>query len=144
MDSSALVKRYVLETGTEKINETYLEVLNGAATLHFSVWNIGEVLGALDAYYRRKWLAREDYQAARESFISETLRLIRLGAAEVAPVRSKWLAQSWALVEEYHIYQADALQIVAAKNMAVDQLLSGDQRLIEVSRKADINGIYLG
>ena len=75
MDSSALVKRYVLEEGTEKINETYLEVLNGAATLHFSVWNMGEVLGAFDTYHRRKWLESEDYQKVRESFITETLRL---------------------------------------------------------------------
>ena len=52
--------------------------------------------------------------------------------------------QSWALVEKYHIYQADALQIVSAKNLAADQLLSGDQRLVEVSRKEDIIATYLG
>jgi len=52
LDSSAIVKRYVLEEGTKKVQETYLEALNGAASLYFSIWNIGEVLGALHAYYR--------------------------------------------------------------------------------------------
>jgi predicted nucleic acid-binding protein len=56
LDSSAIIKRYVLEEGSDKVKEIYLEALNGAATLHFSVWNLGEVLGALDAYHRRSWL----------------------------------------------------------------------------------------
>lgn len=94
LDSSAIVKRYVLEQGTDKIKETYFEAFNGAAAQHFSVWNVGEVLGALDTYHRREWLESEDYRAARESFIAETVRLIKLGAAKVVPVKSKLLAQA--------------------------------------------------
>jgi predicted nucleic acid-binding protein len=56
LDSNAIIKRYVLEEGSDKVKEIYLEALNGAATLHFSVWNLGEVLEALDAYHRRSWL----------------------------------------------------------------------------------------
>lgn len=144
LDSSAIIKRYVLEQGTEKIQETYLEAFNGAVVLHFSVWNIGEVLGALDTYYRRKWLESEDYRAARESFIAETARLLKLGVAKVVPVKSKLLAQAWILVEKHHIYEADALQIVSAKNVDADQLLSGDQRLVDISRKEKVNAAYLG
>lgn len=144
LDSSAIIKRYVLEQGTEKIQETYLEAFNGAAILHFSVWNIGEVLGALDTYYRRKWLESDDYRAARESFIAETARLLKLGVAKVVPVKSKLLAQAWILVEKHHIYEADALQIVSAKNVDADQLLSGDQRLVDISRKEKVNAAYLG
>jgi len=144
LDSSAIVKRYVLEEGSNKVKEIYLEAFNGAATLHFSVWNVGEVLGALDTYYRRNWLESEDYRAARESFIAETVRLIKLGVAKVVPVKSKLLAQSWLLVEKHHIYEADALQIVSAKNLGADQLLSGDQRLVDISRKEEVNAAYLG
>jgi len=144
LDSSAIVKRYVLEEGTEKVKETYLDALNGAASLHFSVWNIGEVLGALHYYYRRKWLESEDYTAARGSFLAETTRLIKLGVAKVVPVRSKLLTQSCLLIEKYHIYEADALQIVSAKNLGADQLLSGDRRLVDVSQEEGINADYLG
>ncbi len=144
LDSSAIVKRYVLEEGTEKINDTYLEALSGTASLHFSIWNIGEVLGALQTYYRRKWLESEDYTTARESFIAETTRLIKLGVAKVAPLRSKLLTQSWLFVEKYHIYVADALQIVSAKNLDVDRLLSGDRRLVDVSREEGVDSDYLG
>ena len=86
----------------------------------------------------------EDYTAARESFIAETTKLIRLGVAKVTPVRSKLLTQSWLLVEKYHIYQADALQVVSAKNVGVEQLLSGDRRLVDVSREEGIDSDYLG
>jgi len=144
LDSSAIVKRYVLEEGTDKIRETYLEALNGAATLHFSVWNIGEVLGALDTYHRRNWLDNDDYRDTRESFITETMRLIKLGVTKVVPVKSKLLAQSWLLIEKHHIYEADALQIVTAKNIDADQLLSGDQRLVDTARKEKVNAAYLG
>ena len=144
LDSSAIVKRYVLEEGTEKIKETYLEALNGAASLHFSVWNIGEVLGVLHAYHRRKWLESEDYTAARESFLAETTRLIKLGVAKIIPVKTKLLTQSWLLVEKYHIYEADALQVSSAKNLGVDQLLSGDRRLVDVCREEGVKADYLG
>ena len=143
LDSSAIVKRYVLEEGTEKVKDTYLEALSGTAILNFSIWNIGEVLGALQAYYRRKWLENDDYTAARESFVAETTRLIKLGVAKVIPVRSKLLTQSWLFVEKYHIYVADALQIVSAKNLGVDRLLSGDRRLVDVSREEGVESDYL-
>ena len=144
LDSSAIVKRYVLEEGSDEVREAYLEAFNGAATLHFSVWNVGEVLGALDTYYRRNWLESEDYRVARELFIAETVRLIKLGVAKVVPVRSRLLAESWQLVEKHHIYEADALQIVSAKHLGVDQLLSGDQRLVDISNKEEVNAAYLG
>jgi uncharacterized protein len=143
LDSSAIVKRYVLEEGTEKIQETYLDAFSGTVSLHFSVWNIGEVLGVLDTYHRRKWIASEDYSAARDSLLAETKRLIKLGIAKVVPVRSKLLAQSWLLVEKHHIYQTDALQIASAKNIGVDQLLSGDRRLVDASKKEGINADFL-
>ena len=144
LDSSAIVKRYVVEEGSDVVRKAYLEALNGAATLHLSVWNIGEVLGALDIYHRRNWLERKDYRAVRESFISETVRLMRLGVAKVVPVRSKLLAESWLLVEKYHVYEADALQIASARLLGVDRLLSGDQRLVDISSKEEINATYLG
>jgi len=144
LDSSAIVKRYVLEEGTDVVKDTYLRALNGAATLHFLVWNVGEVLGALDTYYRRNWLERKDYGSARELFITETVRLLKLGVAEVVPVKSGLLAESWLLVEKHHIYESDALQIVSAEHVGADRVLSGDQRLVDISKEEEVNAAYLG
>ena len=45
LDSSAIVKRYILESGSEVVSNVYCKALNGELTLSFSTWNIGEVLG---------------------------------------------------------------------------------------------------
>jgi predicted nucleic acid-binding protein len=144
LDSSAIVKRYVLEDGTDVVQEAYTKALQGETKLSFSVWNIGEALGVLDTYQRRKWLKKENHKTARESFIAETLRLIKLGLVKTIPVRTKLLTESWSLIEKQHIYQADALQIISAKYINTDQLLSGDKKLVDNAKKEGINATYLG
>jgi predicted nucleic acid-binding protein len=144
LDSSAIVKRYVLEDGTDLVQEAYTKALQGETKLSFSVWNIGEALGALDTYQRRKWLEKENHKKARESLITETLRLIKLGLVKTIPVRTKLLTESWVLIEKHHIYQADALQIVSANHINTDQLLSGDKKLVGIAEKEGINATYLG
>jgi predicted nucleic acid-binding protein len=67
LDTSAIIKRYVREPGSELVNEVYEKALSGNVTLSFSVWNVGEVLGALDKYRRRQWLSDEGYLKARVS-----------------------------------------------------------------------------
>lgn len=144
LDSSAIVKRYVFEDGTDKAQEVYTKTLQGEAKLAFSVWNIGEALGVLDVYQRRKWLRKEDYRKARELLISETLRLIRLGLIKTIPVRTRFLIDSWALIEKYHFYQADALQIISAKHINANQFMTGDKKLAEIAETEGINANYLG
>ncbi|MFW6110593.1 MAG: type II toxin-antitoxin system VapC family toxin [Thermoproteota archaeon] len=143
LDSSALLKRYIAEKGTEKVENIYLEALNGEATLHFSVWNIGEVLGTLHKYLTRDWLGEKEHRKARRGFLTETARLIKLKVVQVIPTKSSLLTECWPIVERHHIYQADALQIVSAKHSYADQLLTGDHKLAKISNLEDINAIQL-
>ncbi len=131
LDSSAIVKCYVMEPGSEEVGEVYDRALVGEYIIAFSAWNIGEVLGVLDKYRRRGWLTPKDYAKARTMFVSETLRLLRLGLVRIVPVKTRLLIESWALIEKYHIYEADALQIVSAKRVRVDLLYTGDRRVYE-------------
>jgi len=144
LDSSALLKRYIMERGTEKVEEVYLQALNGEASLHLSTWNIGEALGAFGKYRRRGWLGEEEHRAARKAFIMEMARLMKLGVAELVPVRSSLLTESWPLVERYDIYQADALQIASARSIDADELVTGDRRLADVSEAEAVKATYLG
>lgn len=144
LDSSAIVKRYVLETGSDVVGDFYERVLNGELNVAFSAWNIGEVLGVLDKYFRRGWLGKEDYEMARLQFIGEILKLIRLKLVKIIPVRTELLISTWNLVEKYHIYQADALQVVSAKYIGATTFLTGDKLLFEVAVKEGLNSTYLG
>jgi len=144
LDSSAIVKRYVSEEGSDAVGEVYEAALAGEHRIAFSAWNIGEVLGVLDRYYRRGWLGEEDYGAARAQFLGETLRLLRLGLVKIVPVKTSLLIRSWGLVERYHVYQADALQLVSAEHVGAREFLTGDRRLAEVAVDEGLEAVYLG
>lgn len=57
----------------------------GDLKIAFSFWNIGEVLGVLDRYFRRGWLSREDYELAKLEFLGETLKMLRLRTLKIIP-----------------------------------------------------------
>ncbi len=140
LDSSAVVKRYVLEPGSDLVSRIYEEALDGKLTLSFSLWNVGEVLGVLDKYYRRGQLTEQDYRSARLQFMYEVLKLLRLRVLRIVPVRVRLLAQTWSLVEKYHIYEADALQIASAKAVNAEKLCTADKGLYEVAVKEGMSG----
>jgi len=126
------------------VGDIYERTLNGELKIAFSVWNIGEVLGVLDRYFKRKWLEKKDYEMAHLQFIGETLRLIRLKLVKIIPLRTKLLIPTWNPAEKYQIYQADALQITSAKYIDASSFLTGDKRLYEVATEEGLNSIYLG
>jgi len=144
LDSSAIVKRYILESGSEILHEIYYKALNGELVISFSIWNIGEVFGVFDKYYRRGWLSKEDYEKAKYRFIGETIRLLRLKVLRVVPVKTKLLITAWRIIEKYHVYVADALQIVSAKYVKANKLYTGDKQVHEVATKEGIESMYLG
>jgi predicted nucleic acid-binding protein len=143
LDSSTIVKRYIEEAGSEVARDVYNLALAGNLVLSFSAWNIGEVLGVLDRYRRRGWLDEESYAAARMMFIGETIRLLRLGALILVPIRVRLLAEAWRLLEKYHIYQADALQVVSAKYVKASKIYTGDRSLHDVALAEGLHSVML-
>ncbi len=143
MDSSATVKRYVQEAGSEEVSKVYEGALIGKLAVSFSSWNIGEVLGVLDRYNKRGWLDAQGYSSARSQFIGETLRLLRLRLLTVVPLKARLLAQAWRLIEEYHVCEADALQVVTAKHVEADTLYTGDEKVHEIAVKEGVDSVLL-
>lgn len=141
LDSSAIVKRYVKEVGSDSIKAVYKKTDASGALLTFSLWNIGEVLGILDSYMKRKWINADDFASALDAFAGETLRLAKLMMLEVVPLTFDLLSEAWKIVLQYHVYEADAIQIVTAKNLDAAIFLSADQKLLEVAAKENMNAI---
>ncbi|RLG74611.1 MAG: PIN domain nuclease [Thermoprotei archaeon] len=143
LDSSAIVKRYVKEPGSSTVRKLYLKAFSGETVISFSIWNIGEVLGALDKAKNIGRLGGREYMLARKRFLLETRRLAKLGQLLVIPLKTKILKESWKLIEKYHIYEADAIQIATAKHINATQFLTGDRKLHEIAENEKINSIYL-
>lgn len=121
----------------------FLKAYSGESTIAFSSWNIGEVTGALDRAMFQRRLSLKEYVVSRRRFLLETMRLVKLGRVILIPLRMRILSESWKLVEEYHIYQADALQIVSAKNVNASQFLVSDERLHEVAEAENLNSVHV-
>ncbi len=141
LDSSCIVKRYLEERGSDYVDSAYSKSEAGEIHLAFSLWNIGEVIGAFDRYLTRKLISEKEFANARSDLVSETLKLSRLGYLEVLPVSSEELAQSWTYVVKYHIYEADALQISAGKRVGCNLFLGADNRLIDAASSEGLNAV---
>ncbi len=141
LDTSAIIKRYILEPGSETIRNLYLRAYSGETRITFSLWNIGEFLGAID---RARRLGRiEEYDIVRRRFLGETKRMVRLGITSIVPLKLRVLRDSWVLVERHHIYEADALQIASAKYIGSEKFFTGDERLHEVAVEEGLDSSLL-
>ena len=139
-----MVKRYVKEEGSEEVRDAYLRAYSGDQTLAYSIWNVGEVLGALGKAARTRRLREGDYVLARSRFLSETRRMAKLGVASVVSIRASLLKDSWALLEEKHLYEADALQVVTARFAGADRFMTGDSTLFGVAKELGLACTLLG
>lgn len=144
LDSSAILKRYIKEPGSEKAREIFVKTLAGELRIAYSPWNIGEVLGALDRARSLNRIGGEDHAIARRRFLSETKRMNRLNLALLVPVRTSLLSETWRLIEKYHVYEADALQIATAKYVDSTDFVTGDKSLHETATAEGITSTYLG
>jgi len=143
LDSSAMLKRYVTEPGTETMDIIFDKAETGELGLTTSLWNIGEALGVLDEKHRRGWLTEKEFKAALNNFAEETVKLLRLKSLEVIPLITPIITDAWTLLMDHHIYEADALQITTCIHNKNDAIISGDKKLVETSRKIGIQSFHI-
>ena len=141
LDSSAIVKRYIFETGSSAMDYLFDRSWAGEVSIASSLWNIGEVLGVLDERRRRGWLDQSEYKKTLESFVGETVRLTRLKVLELFPVSTPILVESWPLILDEGVYEADALQIRTCMHSDSNAFLSSDKELISVALKTGLKAI---
>ena len=138
LDTSTIVKRYVEEKGSKLVDDIYSRTEVGALKLSFSMWNVGELIGALDQHVSRKVISEMQFRTSTRDFVAETIKLFRLGHLNIRSPTAKIFADAWHLIFSSHIYEADAIQIATARNLDCDLFLSADAELIEVAKQADL------
>jgi len=138
LDSSAVAKRYVEERGSDLLDRIYSRAEAGELQIAFSIWNLGEVLGVLDRYRTRNIISEAELRVSYQNLILESVKMIKLGSLIIQPITSAILVESWVIVLDHHIYQADALQITNAKTLGSDLLLTADNKMLEVARSSEL------
>ena len=143
LDSSAILKRYVLETSSQLIRDQYNQAYLGNVLLSFNIWNIGEVIGVFYRAQRQKRITSEQLDEAMSRFSSETARLKKISRIRIIALSESIMESSWDVVMKYHIYVADALQIISAIEVGCNEFYTGDKKLHKLALSSDLNSIYL-
>ncbi len=128
LDSGSIVKRYLYERGSDKVDELFEGAERREHWLFYSSWNIGE---GFDARYMRAELDKTQLITAIKLFAGETKKLSALRALKIIPMSRLILHEARRLILSLHIYQADAVQISTAKWVNADLLVSADRLLLE-------------
>jgi predicted nucleic acid-binding protein len=138
LDTSTIVKRYIEQKGSKLVDNIYDRAEVGALKLSFSMWNVGELIGALDQHLSRKIISEMQLRTSTRDFVAETIKLSRLGHLNIRSPTAKIFADAWYLVFLSHICEADAIQIATAKSLECDLFLSADAELIEVAKQTNL------
>ncbi len=142
LDSSAIVKRYILEDGTDIVDGLFRQAETKNSKLCFSIWNIGEVVGAFDKFAKKE--KKKDINGSMSDFFNELRRLMGIGSIETVEINLSSIFDSVRIVLKYKIYIADALQIVSCRQADCNEFFTGDRRLHEVAVEEGISSKYLG
>lgn len=136
LDTSVIVKRYVIEEESDQVDKIYEEAHAGKLKIGFSIWNVGEVAVVLDKYHRRGII--EDTKEAFSRFIGETRFLAKLDQLKLVPLDLRMLIKATGYVFKHGVYVADAIQLASAKGF--NSFLTYDRRLAQI---AELEGLKL-
>lgn len=140
LDTSALVKRYVEEHGSDLVDEIFDDAYRGIKIISFSYWNIGETVVVFDKYSRVMGL---NARKLLRDFLRETKTLARLHRVILVSISPTILKKSIEIVLKYHIYIADALQIASAIKTKSKTFVTADKKLEHVARMEGLNTLLL-
>jgi len=141
LDTSALVKRYVTEPGTETVDSIYEEAHKGYATIGFSLWNVGEASVVFDKYEKMGLV--DNGRRLLEKLLGESKLLTSLEALKLVNITSDIVLESIKLVFKHHVYVADALQIASTKK-GFDEFATANRKVAEVAKAEKLTTVFIG
>lgn len=143
LDSSAIVKRYIEEEGTETIDDIFDNAEKGKVKIFFSLWNVGEAIGVFDKYKRRDLIGEDELEETLGKFAGEFIKLARIDQLELIPLHTNLVTDSIEIILKYHIYEGDAIQVISSKHCNCDLFLTADKQLVEVARDLRIEAFNI-
>jgi len=128
LDSSALVKRYIEESGSSVI----AELLAAAAELGVSVLCVPEIISALNRRRREKVLAPAQYRQIKAALGRD------VADAWIVPVSIPVVGAAIGVLEHSPVRAMDALHVAAARVWTADLFVSADARQLAAAEAAGL------
>lgn len=122
-DTSAFVKRYIEEPGTDKV----VEICGQADSLVLCVICLPEMISTLNRLVRENGLSADDYQKTRDLILRE------IEDIEICYVTPDVVTQTMRCLENNALRAMDALHLGCALIVEPDLFVSSDHRQLEAA-----------
>lgn len=137
LDTSALVKRYIEEEGTDLLDLLFSKA-SRYTRLVISLWNLTESMVALDKYRNRNAISDQEVRGLINGLLAEIREHWKKGFLTIVPLHPDLLVEAWRYILGQHVYAGDAVQLATFARERCDFLLAADKKLLEVCRTVGI------
>jgi len=123
-DTSAFVKRYVNETGSEQV----VEICQKADALALSIICLPEIISTLCRLVREGKLSEEEYEQLKTAILTD------LEDIEICDITSGVMLRVISCLENNTLRAMDAIHLGSAIVYGADQFVSSDQKQIQAAQ----------
>ena len=124
LDSSALVKRYINEPGSARVEQ----ILSAASSVGLSVISLSEVVSGLCRLRREGKLSPQQYAQNKRAMVEDVEDSVIIHLTDQVVARAVELLERWPL------RSSDALHVACAAEWAADLFVSADERQCRAAR----------
>ena len=132
-DTSALVKRYVEEGGSDEVKE----LLQKTTELGLSLLVVPECISSFSRLRRSHQLTSKQYHQIKEDFLTDIIDVSLCG------ITQKSVQRALHLLESYPLKTLDALHIASALEWQAEYFISADVQQIKVAKSNKLKVITI-
>jgi predicted nucleic acid-binding protein len=133
-DSSSFAKRYIQETGSDKLDD----LLQHASTLALSVILVPEIISGLNRRLREGSITDNDYRETKNQLLDD------VRDATVIQLTPAVISHSVKLLENNVLRAMDALHVACALEWKADLFATSDRRQLDAAISSGLQTIYIG
>jgi len=135
LDTSAYLKEFSPETGSETISKLFSACESGKIVLVTSQWTLSESIAAIDKKHRRGDLSLEERGLVIATLLSKTMELAEKGNLILVPIKPQLVQASWRITLERHVSADDSIHLISAIVTLCQIFVAADDYLIERARE---------
>jgi len=133
VDSSAWVKRYIEEPGSEAL----AEILGEASQLGLAIILIPEVISACNRLLREDRLSQEEYETIKDALMTD------VNDALILQITPEVTAYAINLLEKNVLRSLDALHVACALAWQAELFVTADKRQLRAATAAGLKTYYV-
>ena len=130
LDASAIIKRYIPETGTPKMNYFFTSVPSYRMMCLFE--SGGEVIFVFGRRKNEGRITEARFNQIKQRFLTEVI--YRSEIVKVLPIKNQ-IGRSWELIEKHSLNSTDAILLQCALDKVSEMLPDGDNLALVSSDK---------